>query len=71
MQFLRKLWQVVSFIFVIYGFYLLFLFFWDTLIRVNERLALPLAAFLTLIAMGISALFWIRKHLRGTSPSVS
>lgn len=71
MQFLRKLWQVVSFIFVLYGFYLLFLFFWDTLIRVNEKLALPLAAFLTLIAMGISAILWIRKHVRRTSPSVS
>ncbi|WP_457600161.1 hypothetical protein [Hydrogenivirga sp.] len=71
MQVLRKLWQFLSFVFVLYGFYLFFLFVWDTMVRVNERLALPTAAGLTLLLMSISALLWIRKHLRGTSPSVS
>ncbi|GEM_PF-762601 len=59
---MRKIWQFLSFIFVLYGFYLLFLFIWDTLIRVKEEVALPLATLITLLAMGISAVLWIRKH---------
>ncbi len=70
-ELLRKIWQFVSFLFVLYGFYLFFLFVWDTMVRVNEELALPAALLSTLVLMAISALFWIRKHLRGSSPSVS
>ena len=61
-DFLSKLWQFVSFLFVLYGFYLFFLFVWDTMIRLNNRLALPLALSTTLLFMGISTFFWLRKH---------
>ncbi len=70
-ELLRKIWQFVSFLFVLYGFYLFFLFVWDTMVRVNERIALPVALLSTLVLMAISALLWVRKHLRGSSPSVS
>ncbi len=60
----RKVWQFLSFIFVLYGFYLFFLFVWDTMVRVNEGLALPVAVVTTLLLMGISALLWARKHLK-------
>ncbi len=59
---LRKLWQLISFVFVLYGFYLLFLFFWDTFLRVNENIALPVSAGITLGIMGVSGILWIRKH---------
>ena len=68
---LRKAWQFISFVFVLYGFYLLFLFIWDTMIRVNEGIALPFALGATLALMAVSGFFWLRKHLRGSSPSVS
>jgi ABC-type antimicrobial peptide transport system permease subunit len=60
---LRKLWQFLSFIFVLYGFYLLFLFIWDTMIRVNEALALPLAVLITLAVMAVSGFLWARKRV--------
>ena len=59
---LRKIWQFISFLFVLYGFYLFFLFVWDTMIRVNERIAVPTATVATLILMGVSAFFWLRKR---------
>ena len=68
---LRKVWQFMSFLFVLYGFYLLFLFLLDTMIRVNKAIALPFAIVATLALMAVSGFFWIRKHLRGSSPSVS
>jgi hypothetical protein len=64
MAFLRKIWQVVSFLFVLYGFYLLFLFLWDTLNRINEQLALPISILITLGIMSVSAVLWVRKHLK-------
>ena len=70
-ELLRKVWQVISFIFVLYGFYLFFLFVWDTVNRVNEKLALPVAFLMTLLLVGVSSLLWIRKHLRGSSLSIS
>ncbi len=70
-EFTRKVWQFISFVFVLYGFYLFFLFIWDTMIRVNEEIALPFALLTTLALMAVSGFFWIRKHLRGSSPSVS
>ncbi len=63
-EILRKVWQVLSFLFILYGFYLLFLFLWDTLIRVNETLALPLAGGITLAVMVVSGLLWMRKRIR-------
>ena len=59
---LNKLWQFISFIFVLYGFYLFFLFVWDTALRVNDRIALPLALLTTLLLMSLSGLLWLRKH---------
>jgi len=59
---LRRIWQGFSLLFVLYGFYLFFLFVLDTFNRINEDLALPASVVITLIAMGISTLLWIRKH---------
>ena len=59
---LRKLWQVISFIFVLYGFYLLFLFLWDTLNRVSEDNAVLIAGLITVTAMSGSGFLWLRKH---------
>ena len=64
---LRKLWQFISFIFVLYGFYLFFLFVWDTMVRVNENLAVPTATGATLLLMGVSAFLWIRKRVHRTA----
>ncbi|MDQ7081898.1 MAG: hypothetical protein Q9N34_02050 [Aquificota bacterium] len=63
-EILRKVWQFLSFIFVLYGFYLLFLFLWDApSTRVKEELALSsTSTSSTLLAMGTSAVLWIRKH---------
>jgi len=61
-EIVRKLWQILSFLFVIYGFYLFFLFVWDTMLRVKESLALPVALLITLCLMAISGFFWLRKH---------
>lgn len=64
MVLLKKIWQVLSFLFVIYGFYLLFLFFWDTTYRIAGKLAVPVSAGLTLLVMLISGFFWLRKRLK-------
>ncbi len=64
MSFLKKVWQAVSFLFVLYGFYLLFLFLWDTTVRLNEELALPLSLSITVIALGVSGIFWARKRIK-------
>ena len=50
---LKELWKIVSFLFVLYGFYLLFLFLWDTLNRVLGKTSVYVALLLTLIAVGI------------------
>ena len=68
---LKKAWQVLSFIFVLYGFYLFFLFVWDTMLRISEKLAFPVALLSTVVLMAVSALFWLRKHLKGSSSSAS
>jgi len=64
-QALRKVWQVLSFLLLLYGFYLFFLFAWDTLVRVEEKVALPVAFLLTAVLAGVSALFWVRKRRGG------
>ncbi len=63
-ELLRKLWQALSFVFVLYGFYLLFLFILDTTLRVNEKIALPVSAGITLSVMAVSGYIWARKHLK-------
>ncbi len=67
---LRRLWQFLSFVFVLYGFYLFFLFVWDTMIRVNEKMAVPVATLMTLILALVSALFWLRKHIKVIKPFI-
>jgi len=59
---LRRAWQTLSFLFVLYGFYLFFLFVLDTVNRISEEAAIPVSILVTLIAMGISAFLWLRKH---------
>ncbi|SNZ11945.1 hypothetical protein SAMN06265353_0370 [Hydrogenobacter hydrogenophilus] len=59
---LSKLWQVFSFLLVVYGFYLLFLFLLDTFLRINKVIALPASAFITLLLVAFVIIFWIKKR---------
>ncbi|MFN3814128.1 MAG: hypothetical protein ACK4SM_05855 [Aquificaceae bacterium] len=61
MKVLNKAWQLFSLLLVAYGFYLLFLFLLDTLLRVNRELALPLSLLITLASAGFVVVFWIKK----------
>jgi len=58
----RRIWKLISFLFLLYGFYLFFLFVWDTMVRVNERIAFPIALFSTFVLIVISTLLWLRKR---------
>ncbi|MFN4013046.1 MAG: hypothetical protein ACK4KZ_04235 [Aquificaceae bacterium] len=53
--------QVISFIFVVYGFYLLFLFLLDTSLRVNKPLAYPFSIGITLLLASLTFYYWIKK----------
>jgi hypothetical protein len=55
------LFQILSFIFVAYGFYLLYLFLLDTLLRVYRPLAYPLSAGITLALALLTLLYWVKK----------
>ncbi len=55
------LFQAISFIFAAYGFYLLFLFLLDTMLRVNRPLAYPFSIALTLFLMTLTLLYWVKK----------
>lgn len=55
------LFQAISFVFVVYGFYLLFLFLLDTSLRVNRTLAYPFSIGLTLILATLTLVYWIKK----------
>ncbi len=55
------LFQAISFIFVAYGFYLLFLFLLDTMLRINKPLAYPLSVMVTFILIGFTLLYWLKK----------
>ncbi|MEJ7621576.1 MAG: hypothetical protein WKI49_03545 [Aquificaceae bacterium] len=55
------LFQVISFIFVAYGFYLLFLFLLDTMLRINKPLAYPFSVMVTFILIGFTLLYWLKK----------
>ncbi|MGC8852922.1 MAG: hypothetical protein ACP5P0_04895 [Hydrogenobacter sp.] len=61
MNILSKLWQAFSFLLVIYGFYLLFLFLLDTFLRINSSIALPASLFITLLSVALVIIFWIKK----------
>jgi len=53
--------QAISFIFVIYGFYLLFLFLLDTSLRVNKTLAYPFSIGITLLLASFTFYYWVKK----------
>jgi hypothetical protein len=48
---------------VAYGFYLLFLLFLDTFLRINRTLAFPISALITLVLIALTVLYYI-KHKR-------
>ncbi|MCS7195869.1 MAG: hypothetical protein NZ827_01195 [Aquificaceae bacterium] len=53
--------QLLSFIFVAYGFYLLYLFLLDTTLRVSRDLAYPLSLGITLLLATLTLVYWIKK----------
>ena len=55
------LFQFISFIFVVYGFYLLFLFLLDTMLRVKREIAYPLSLLIVLVLASLTFLYWIKK----------
>ena len=60
---LSKLWQAFSYILVAYGYYLIFLFFYDTFLRVAKPVALPLALLTTGFFLLVGAVIWMRDKL--------
>ena len=60
---ISKLWQVFSYILVAYGYYLIFLFFYDTFLRVAKPVALPLALLTTGFFLLVGAVIWMRDKL--------
>ncbi len=61
-RFVGYVWQALSFLLVIYGFYLFFLFTLDTLIRISRTLALPLSLLLTFVLIAFVGIFWYKKR---------
>ncbi len=53
--------QALSFVLVVYGFYLLFLFLLDTSLRVNRTLAYPFSIGITLLLASLTFYYWIKK----------
>lgn len=53
--------QFISFVFVVYGFYLLFLFLYDTSLRVNGRIALPFSLLTVLLLFTFTMVYWVKK----------
>jgi hypothetical protein len=62
-KFKHYLFQLLSFVLVAYGFYLLFLLLLDTFMRINRTLAFPLSALITLTLITLTVLYYI-KHKR-------
>ncbi|RUM29384.1 MAG: hypothetical protein DSY32_03295 [Aquifex sp.] len=60
-NFLSKAWHYFSNLLIFYGYYLLFLFFYDTFLRIVKPLALPLSLTITLSVAGIHLLFILRR----------
>jgi len=58
---LSKAWHYFSNLLILYGYYLLFLFFYDTFLRVVKPLALPLSLIITLAIAGIHLSFIFRR----------
>ncbi|MDW8067063.1 MAG: hypothetical protein RMI50_05220 [Aquificaceae bacterium] len=55
------LFQFLSFIFMAYGFYLLFLFLLDTFLRIEKNLAYPVSILITLSLVTLTLIYWIKK----------
>ncbi|MFN3947075.1 MAG: hypothetical protein ACK4LA_03210 [Aquificaceae bacterium] len=55
------LFQAISFIFVLYGFYLFYLFLLDTTLRINPKIAYPISLLITLTLLGLTLVYWIKK----------
>ncbi len=55
------LFQAFSFVLLVYGFYLLFLFLLDTSLRVNRTLAYPFSIALTLLLFTATLIYWVKK----------
>ncbi|MFN3870581.1 MAG: hypothetical protein ACK4MW_03740 [Aquificaceae bacterium] len=55
------LFQAISFIFVLYGFYLFHLFLLDTTLRINPKIAYPISLLITLTLLGLTLVYWIKK----------
>ncbi len=60
---LSRLWQIFSYLLVAYGYYLIFLFFYDTFLRVAKPFALPLALLTTGFFLLVGAIIWMRDKL--------
>ncbi len=60
---LSKLWHYFSYVLVIYGYYLVFLFFYDTFLRVAKPFAFILALLITGLFFSITLLFWFKDKI--------
>ncbi len=60
---LSKFWQLFSYLLVAYGYYLIFLFFYDTYLRIFKPFAFPLALITTLIFLFVGAVIWLKDKL--------
>ncbi len=62
---LKKAWRILSNILLLYGYYLLFLFFYDTFLRVMKPFAFPLSLLLTLFIFFLNVAYWYRDKILG------
>jgi len=53
--------QFFSFVLVVYGFYLLFLFLYDTTLRLNRQVALPFSLMVVLLLFALTMVYWVKK----------
>ncbi len=53
--------SVFSFVLVVYGFYLLFLFLYDTTLRLNRQVALPFSLMVVLLLFALTMVYWVKK----------
>ena len=60
---IHYLWQIFSNILVLYGFYLIYLFFYDTFLRIMENEAKLIAIILTIAGFLVYITFQLRKFI--------
>jgi len=65
MGILRKAWHYFSNLLLLYGYYLLFLFFYDTFLRVLPFGAFAVSLLLTLLIFGLNVAYWYRDKIFG------